>query len=256
MLLLQHDNINTKEVSFFVNVADMAPKYTHIIQYFVDRINSGELKDSDKLPTEDVLCSYFNVSRITVRKALNELLYEGYIIKKHGKGSYVNTGIAQMQLNSLQGFTEEMRSRGMEASSKLLGVTLLNADNIVAGRLQVEEGSKVYCIERLRMANGEPMSIEKVYIPYYLCSDIEKYDLSGSLYDILEKHYNLAPKKAEQCIEATTGTKREQEILNIKLRAPVLKIERTTYLPSNTPLEYVTSIYRGDKYKFYVTIYK
>ncbi|HBK69021.1 MAG TPA: phosphonate metabolism transcriptional regulator PhnF [Firmicutes bacterium] len=239
-----------------MNVADMAPKYTYIVQHFIDKIKSGELKDGDKLPTENVLCSYFNVSRITVRKALNILLYEGYIIKKHGKGSYVNTGIAKMQLNSLQGFTEEMKNRGMTVASKVLNVSIVNADNIVANRLQIEEDSKVYCIERLRLVDGEPMSIEKVYIPYYLCADIEKYDLSGSLYDILEKNYNLSPKKAEQCIEATTGTKREQEILKIKLRASVLKIERTTYLQNNIPLEYVTSIYRGDKYKFYVTIYK
>ena len=234
----------------------MAPKYTHIIQHFVDKINSGNMKDGDKLPTEDVLCSYFNVSRITVRKALNELLNEGYIIKKHGKGSYVNTGIARMQLNSLQSFTEEMKSRGMTASSKVLCVSLLNADNIVSNKLQVEENFKIYCIERLRLANGEPMSIEKVFIPYYLCPDIEKHDLSGSLYDIFENHYNLNPKKADQCIEAIVGTKREQEILKIKLRAPVLKIERITYLSNNTPLEYVSSIYRGDKYKFYVTICK
>lgn len=234
----------------------MVPKYTHIIQYFMNRINSGELKDGDKLPTEDVLCSYFSVSRITVRKALNELLYKGYIIKKHGKGSYVNTGIAQMQLNSLQGFTEEMKSKGIVATSKVLDISLINANNVIAGKLQIDENSKAYCIERLRMANGESMSIEKVYLPYYLCSDIDKYDLSGSLYELLGSKYNLSPKKAEQCIEATTAGKREQEILKIKLRSPVLKIERTSYLSSNTPLEFVSSIYRGDKYKFYVTIYR
>lgn len=239
-----------------MNIYDMAPKYTHIFQHFVDKIKSGELKDGDKLPTEDVLCSYFNVSRITVRKALTELLHEGYIIKRHGKGSYVKSGVAKMQLNSLQGFTEEMRSRGMAASSKVIGIELVNADNIVAGKLNIEEGSKVYCLERLRLANNEPMSIEKVYIPYYLCSDLEKHDLTKSLYEILDKNYGLNPKKAEQSIEASIAGKREREILGIKLRSPILKIERTSYLSNNTPLEYVTSVYRGDKYIFYVTIYK
>lgn len=239
-----------------MNIYDMAPKYTHIIQHFLEKIKSGEMKDGDKLPAEEELCSYFNVSRITVRKALNELLYEGYIIKKHGKGSYVSSGVAKMQLNSLQGFTEEMRSRGLVASSKILNVELQNADTIVADKLQIDENSKVYCIERLRLANDEPMSIEKVYIPYYLCSDIEKYDLTNSLYEILDKQYGLYPKKAEESIEASAAGKREQEVLKIKLRAPVLKIERLSYLSNNTPLEYVTSIYRGDKYKFYVTILK
>lgn len=239
-----------------MNSYDMAPKYTHIFQHFVDKIKSGELKDGDKLPTEDILCSYFNVSRITVRNALNELMHEGYIIKKHGKGSYVNTGVAKMQLNSLQGFTEEMKSRGMVPSSKLLNIALINANNIVAGKLHIEIGSKVYCIERLRMANDEPMSIEKVYIPYYLCSDIDRYDLTKSLYEILDKNYGLYPKKAEQSIEASSAGKREQDILGIKLRSPVLKIERVSYLSNNTPLEYVTSVYRGDKYIFNVTIFK
>lgn len=239
-----------------MNINDMAPKYTHIIQYFVEKIESGELKDGDKLPTEDVLCSYFNVSRITVRKALNELVYEGYIIKKHGKGSYVNAGVAKMQLNSLQGFTEEMKARGKVASSKILSIDLIDADEIISKKLDIEEGSKVYCIARLRLANDEPMSIENVYIPYYLCTDIERHDLSGSLYEVLDHHYNLYPAKAEQSIESAVAGKKEQEILNIKLRSPVLKIERITYLSNNTVLEYVTSIYRGDKYKFYVTILK
>ncbi|KUO70843.1 MAG: hypothetical protein APF77_14340, partial [Clostridia bacterium BRH_c25] len=218
-----------------MNIFDMAPKYSHIFQHFVDKIKSGELKDGDKLPTEDVLCSYFNVSRITVRNALNQLMHEGYIIKKHGKGSYVNTGVAKMQLNSLQGFTEEMKSRGMEASSKILDIELINADNIIGSKLQIEEGSKAYCIERLRLANDEPMSIEKVYIPYYLCSDLDRYDLTKSLYEILDKNYGLYPQKAEQSIEASTAGKREQDILGIKLRASVLKIERVSYLSNNTP---------------------
>lgn len=238
------------------SLADKTPKYLQIVNYIIEQIKNKEFKDGDKLPTEDELCSYFNVSRITVRGALNELESEGYIIKKHGKGSYVNAGITVMQLNALKGFTEEMRARGMNATSKLLNFQLIDADIIIAKKLQIEENSKVYCIERLRYVDGEPMAIEIVNIPYYLCPDLIKHNVNESLYAVLEKNYNVFPVKADQCIEASIANKRDHELLNIKLRAPVLKIERVSYIKNNLPLEYVTSIYRGDKYKFYVTLNK
>ena len=238
------------------NIIDKTPKYLQIIDYIMQQINKKELKDGDKLPTEEELCSYFNVSRITVRNALNELESEGYILKKHGKGSYINAGITVMQLNALKGFTEEMKARGMSVTSKLINFQLIDADNIIAKKLHVEEKSKIYNIVRLRYVDNEPMAIETVYIPYFMCPNLNKYDTNKSLYGILESVYNIYPVKADQCIEAGIANKKDHEFLNIKLRAPILKIERTSYLNNNVPLEYVTSIYRGDKYKFYVTLNK
>ncbi|MCM0646910.1 GntR family transcriptional regulator [Clostridium swellfunianum] len=238
------------------NLLNKTPKYQQIIQYIIDKIEKKEFKEGQKLPTEEELCSYFNVSRISVRKAYDELMHQGYIIRKHGKGSYVNTSLMVMQLNSLQGFTEEMRSRGIRVTSKVLKFELVNAEQEVSNKLQIEKNSKVYAIERLRYTDNEPMAIETVFIPYFYCPDLENHNLTNSLYEILQNYYKISPVKASQSIEADLANKREHEILNIKLKAPILKIERISYLNNNTPMEYVTSLYRGDKYKFYVMLNK
>ena len=104
-----------------LNINEMVPRYMQIIQYFVDKIDRGILDNGDKLPTEEEICKIFNVSRITTRQALNELANAGYIVKKQGLGSYVKKKM-KMQLNSLQGFSEEMTRKGLypEQSCSLL----------------------------------------------------------------------------------------------------------------------------------------
>ena len=92
---------------------ESAPKYQLIYQHYVKKIESGELKDGERLPTEEELCLLFDASRTTVRNALKELAYRGYIVKKHSKGSFVRSGEASMSLDSLQGFTDEMTRRGL-----------------------------------------------------------------------------------------------------------------------------------------------
>lgn len=238
------------------NLVDKTPKYQQIIQYIIEKIEKKEFKDGEKLPTEQELCSYFNVSRISVRKAYDELMHRGYIVRKHGKGSYVNVEVTVMQLNTLQGFTEEMKSRGMEVTSKILSFNLIDANEKIAGKLQIDEKSKVYLIERLRYADDMPMAIEMVHIPYFYCPNLEQHDLSNSLYGILQNYYRVNPVKASQSIEAGLATKKEHEVLNVKQRSAILRIERISYLNNNMPLEYVISSYRGDKYKFDVMINK
>lgn len=229
-------------------------KYQLIYNYVVDKIESGEFKDGDKIPSENEMCALFSVSRITVRKALSELEHAGYIIKKHSKGSFVRTGVTVMQLNALQGYTEEMKKRGLRPSSKLISVTRQPANDYLANKLRIDEKAIVYRIERLRLANEEPMSLETVYVPFYRVPEIDKFDLTGSLYKIFQDQYNLRMSRAEQVIEAAIADKKTAEAFHIKLRSPVLHIERTTYLAEGEPLEYVDSIYRGDKYKFYAVL--
>lgn len=237
------------------NMNNMIPRYLNIVQYFQQKIENGDMSNGDKLPTEEEICSYFNVSRTTVRKALQILENDRYIIKKHGKGSYVNF-FAPMQLNSLKGFTEEMAIKGYKVYSQLISLNLIDAKDIISNKLNVQEGTKIYSIVRLRYVNEQPMSIEQVYVPYFLCNDIERYDLTDSLYKIYRDIYDLKLQYAEQCIEADIADKKERDLLNISGNIPVLKITRTVYIENNIPLEYVSSIYRGDKYKFYVNLAK
>lgn len=233
-----------------------ATKYQIISQFYSEQIASGKLQDGQQLPTEEALCNLFGVSRATVRKALDDLAYQGYILKKHSKGSFVRAGVASMCLDSLQSFTEEMARRGLSVSSRLMRVTLENAGPLAAAKLDIAEHSKVYVVERLRLVEGEPMAIEKVLLPYFYCPDLSRHDLSSSLYRLLEKEYGLRLARANQILEAALASKREAELLSIVPKSSVLKIERTSCLANNRPLEYAISSYRGDKYKFYVTMNK
>jgi len=233
---------------------ESAPKYQLIYQHYVKMIESGELADGQRLPTEEELCRLFDASRTTVRNALKELAYRGYIVKKHSRGSFVRSGGASMSLDSLQGFTDEMARRGLRVSSKLLRAEMESADMLIAARLNIAELSKVFAIERLRMVEEKPMAIEKVYLPFFRCPDLLKHDLSGSLYRILEQEYSLRPQQASQALEAALAGGEEARLLGISAKAPVLRMDRITYLADASPLEYCNSIYRGDKYKFYVTL--
>ena len=233
---------------------ESAPKYQLIYQHYVKKIEDGELKDGERLPTEEELCLLFDASRTTVRNALKELAYRGYIVKKHSKGSFVRSGEASMSLDSLQGFTEEMARRGLKASSRLIRTDMESADALVSAKLNIAEQSKVFVIQRLRMVEEKPMAVETVYLPFFRCPDLLRHDLTVSLYGTLEREYGLRPQQANQSLEASLAEGDEAELLGIGPGDPVLRIDRTTYLADGSPVEYCNSIYRGDKYKFYVTL--
>ena len=223
---------------------ESAPKYQLIYQHYVKKIESGELKDGERLPTEEELCLLFDASRTTVRNAL----------KKHSKGSFVRSGEASMSLDSLQGFTDEMTRRGLKTSSKLLRADMESADPLVSATLNIAELSKVFVVQRLRIVEEKPMAIETVHLPFFRCPDLLDHDLTGSLYSILEKEYGLRTQQAKQALEASLAVHGEAELLGIEPGAPVLRIDRTTYFADASPMEYCNSVYRGDKYKFYVTL--
>jgi len=237
-----------------LNINEMAPRYMQIIQYFVDKIDRGVLNNGDKLPTEEEICKIFSVSRITARQALNELANAGYIVKKQGIGSYVKNKM-KMQLNSLQGFSEEMTSKGLVPRSELLSIEVCSPSVEIAEKLKIDMSIKVYSICRLRYANDIALSLENSYIPFFKCPGIERYDLTGSLYKVLYENYGITFKKANQSIEAGFIDKKQAKLLDVKPNTQALIIERVTYYNEN-PFEYVKSVYRGDKYKFYVDLYK
>lgn len=231
-------------------------KYKQISQFYADEIKAGRLRQGQQLPTEAEITERFSVSRVTVRKALDELVEKDLITKVHSKGSVVKENDKIMCLDSLMGFTEEMSRRGLSVSTKVLSATLETAGEHISNKLDIDSRSKVYLITRLRLVEDEVIAVEKVAISYYRCPDLLKYDLSGSLYKIISQEYGHKIVRANEVLEATLADKREIDLLGIKTKQPVLKIERNTFLDDQAPLEFTSSIYRGDKYKFRVTLNK
>jgi len=230
------------------------PRYQQVMDYYQALIESGKLAEGEKMPTEDELCNLFNISRITVRRALDSLMQEGYIYKVQGKGSFVTVKKTDMQLNRLQGFSEEMRSLGLAPSTDLIHIETQSPTQMVANALGITLSQKIYCITRLRKADDIPIAIERVHIPFFRYPGLENFDLKNSLYDILLYNYDCKRSKAVQSIKACQASDEDAAYLGIKSGKAVLQITRTTFEQKGIPFEYVQSIYRGDKYQFNVVI--
>lgn len=232
------------------------PRYMQVMNYYIPLIKSGKLKEGDKMPTEEEICQLFQISRITVRKALDGLMQGGYIYKQQGKGSYVTTQKTGFQLDHLKGFSEEMRMLGKEPSSRILSFDITQPSEKAAGELQLEANQKVYLLERLRSADGQPISIERVYLPFHRFPTLQSDELAGSLYEVLQFRYGCVSHHARQQILAGLANEDEASILGIKAGAAVLRTYRITCEQDGTAFEYVEATYRGDQYQFNVTLYK
>jgi GntR family transcriptional regulator len=227
-----------------------------VMNYYIPLIKSGKLKEGDKMPTEEEICSLFNISRITVRRALDGLMQNGYIYKLQGKGSFITTKKTGFQLNHLKGFTEEMRMLGKEASSEVISLDIITPSEKVAEILNIDISQKIYMLIRLRNADGLSIAIERVHLPFYRFPTLSAEDLSGSLYEILRQNFGCESYQGIQEIRAGLASEKDSQLLNIAKGAAVLYIDRTTYEQDGTVFEYVESTYRGDKYQFNVTLNK
>lgn len=229
-------------------------RYMQILAYFTDIIDAGKMQEGDQMPTENEICTLFNVSRTTVRMALNALCQNGYIYKIQGKGSFVAHKETDMQLNHLYGFSDEMRRLGRVPSTQLLGQQILVPGDRIAHALMLAPGQKVHVFERLRFADAVPMALEKVHLPFHRFPGLKAQDVTASLYKLLSKEYGCERSRAEQSIRANAADRHAAKALELKSGMPVLRITRVTFDHSGVPFEYVESIYRGDKYVFNVSL--
>jgi GntR family transcriptional regulator len=209
-----------------------------------------ELPPGSGMPTERELCERFGVSRGTVRQALDRLEAEQRIHRYQGKGTFV----AQPKMDhllELTGHSEHIRARGMEPASRLIAVTRVAAESDVAGMLGLAEGDEILQIERVRLADGEPLAVEVLYL------DARRFDgvaallgESQSLYELLRARYGVELTWAEETIEAIVAPEREASLLGIAGGGPVLLLCRQSFDPIGRPVEFVRSLYRADRFRF------
>ncbi len=231
------------------------PLYLQMKNAIEAEIREGKYGPEERLPSERELCERFGVSRMTARQALKELERDGLVFSRVGKGTFVSEPKIDQQLRNLTGFSQEISTRGARPSSKVLSAQIVPASAGMAAILRVMQGAEVVELSRLRLSNELPLCIEIAHIPHYLCPNILKNDFShGSLYQVFERDYGQHLVRAEQTMEAGLANARELELLQMTPPASVLRIERFTYNQQDILLEYVTSAYRGDLYKFHLTL--
>jgi GntR family transcriptional regulator len=218
----------------------------------IDRkIESGEWTPEAQVPSERELCEQFQVSRITVRQALHQLVTDGRLIRIHGRGTYVATSPLKKQLLPLVGFSEDMTARGQRPGARVLRFEAATASLAVAQALRLAAGEGVLVLRRLRLANGRPMALETVYLPEQLMPGLLDESLEDrSLYQTLRQKYGIRPARAVQQWQAVPCPAADSKLLDVKKASPVLQIQRTTFDSDGRPFEYLESFFRGDRYVF------
>ncbi|MBI1896459.1 MAG: GntR family transcriptional regulator [Acidobacteria bacterium] len=233
------------------------PLYHQLKSVILNAIQSGDLKPDDQIPPESELAQTYGVSKITVRQALRELADLGYVRREQGRGTFVaRTRLAQGP-RDLTSFTEEMRRHGLAAASRVLEAGVMPADAALAERLGLRPGDDVFVLKRLRLADGEPMSIQTAHIPLELAPGLPEESLDdASLYEILQLHYGRQPSRAREAHSAVLIEAEDAELLGVPPGSPALAAERIAYLESGQPLEFVHSVVRGDRYKIVLDLVK
>jgi len=225
------------------------PLHVQLADVLRQQITLGELAPDQQISSERVLCEKYGVSRITVRHAFGILNQEGLITTVQGKGTYVTPQRLEERLQSLNGFSKDMRSRGYQVSSRVLEAAIIDADDEIAMLLHMTRGAKIFLLYRLRIADGFPTALQRSYLPHKYCPGILKYDLSSrSLYDILASEYKLILLRAKMRIKAELAKEDDLELLSMEQPASVLVVDQTTFLNDNEIIEHTVSTYRGDRF--------
>ncbi|MFP3122089.1 GntR family transcriptional regulator [Ectobacillus funiculus] len=230
------------------------PIYYQLEEQIKKQIESGELQPGDMLPSEREYAELINVSRMTVRQAMNNLVDGGYLYRQKGRGTFVAEKKVEQELGSLTSFTEDMKARGLVPSSKLLSFEIIPAPEKIANQLQIKEYAPVYEIKRIRLADQVPMALETVYISANLIKGLTEEKVNHSLYQYIEEQLHLKIGHATQSVEASIASEIEGKHLNIRKGSPLLLLQRKTYLGDGTTLEVVKSSYRADRYTFTIHI--
>jgi GntR family transcriptional regulator len=213
----------------------------------LDLIESLEVGQA--IPSERQLTQDLGVSRLTVRAALDELVRDGYLDRRHGSGTYVTEPKIAQPL-TLTSFSEEMRRRGMVPGSRTLELTVTPAGARLGRRLQVSPAQLLVRIKRLRLADAQPMAMEILHVSEALVPGLSRSDLENrSFYELLQERYGIVIASGTQTIEPTVTNEEESDVLGVPLHTPAFLFERTTVSESGRIVEFVRSIYRGDRYR-------
>jgi GntR family transcriptional regulator, N-acetylglucosamine utilization regulator len=215
--------------------------------------DDGRWRPDDRLPPERELADHYGCSLITVRRALTELAREGRIERTRGRGTTVLHPRIERDFADSLSFTAEMERRGLDPETRLLAARPESAGETVAAGLEVEPGSPILYVERLRSAGGEPMLLEQVHLPAERFPGLLATDLEHeSLYDLLVRKYGTRIVRAREALEPVLLRTREAALLGQRPRAPALLIEGIASTADGWPAEFSRTFVRGDRTRYYI----
>lgn len=236
-----------------IGSANAGPLYLRLKTLIQSAIHDGRLQANDALPSEREIASMLDISRVTVRRALTDLVEEGVLTQRRGSGTFVTSGATRVEqrLSRLTSFTEDMVARGLTPSVRWLLKTVAPPTPDEAMVLGLSTGERVIRLRRLRLANDQPMALEQAVVPARLIANPET--IGTSLYVALEAA-GVRPVRALQRLSAESLSVEDAQALGVPVGAPALHIERISYLKDGRPVEFTRSHYRGDAYDFVVEL--
>ena len=242
--------INSVLASRKINRDIPVPFYYQIVQIMreVIRDMDADPEFSEMLPSETELCTLFQTNRGTLRHAMDVLIHEGLIYRKKGRGTFIRRRRIELDLVHFCSTTDELLARGYEPSTSVLKITCLNPLLHIQKKLWLTETDQVWELYRLRLADGEPISLQCSYVPVALSPDLDKQDLTKSLFSMFRTEYQIELNNADQIIRARAVTPEEARLLQINAGDSVIEISRVSYDQNDEPVEYMDSLWRGDRY--------
>ena len=216
----------------------------------------SQLPPRTAIPTELELIERFGVSRITLRKAVDDLVVDGLLERRQGKGTFTSVPKLTHELNAISSWTEQLRALGYNPRTAQRICNEISPPRRVAHALDLEPAEKVVMLRRTRLVGAEPLSLMTNYIPSRLVPNfIQESEAAESLYEFLERRYSLVPERAVDTVETRSATDEEAETLCIEPWSPILVVTRLSFLGDGSPLELATAISRGDRYQYRVTLH-
>ena len=201
------------------------------------------------IPSERRLSTDLGASRLTIRAALDDLVREGFLIRRHGSGTFVSEPKIAQQL-TLTSFSEDMRRRGMTPGSRTIELQTVSAGATLGRALHISPDARVVRMQRLRLADGEPMALETLHVRAGIVPGLTRAQLEdASFYQLLADRYGVVIVSGMQTIEPTVTSEEESELLNVPVHSPAFLFERTSASADGEVVEFVRSIYRGDRYR-------
>ena len=234
-----------------MNPQSELPLYSQIEDVLTSEIAEGILQAGNQLPTEDGLIARFGVSRITVRRAIQNLVTRGLVEIRRGKGTFVVESRITQELTELSGFVEDMEALGRKATARVIGTEIVTADKTVARELALVSGERVVRIHRVRLADGVPISFDETYLPLEIGKKIITDDLETEpIFTLLERKYSIPLLEAEYRLEAAATEAGVASALGVDEGSPIFLIERISYTTGGQPVDYERLYYRGDRVRF------
>ncbi|MEO8134879.1 MAG: GntR family transcriptional regulator [Betaproteobacteria bacterium] len=217
-------------------------------------LRSGRWAPGFELPTEETLCRHYGVSRGTVRRAIADLVTDGYVERHRGRGTFVSR--PKLESGVVSSYSRfSVVGPHLDPGGKVLFCRRIRAVKDVARMLRLDPGAPLWNLERVRFTQGQPVSVQTSFLPFDLCPDLSRQNLANEhLIDVLREVYGVNLGSAVEYIDPTVADGYAARLLAIKVRTPLFQIERTTFTATGNVAEYRRAVLRGDVYRYRIEL--